>query len=173
MIAILIAFVYQETRSALLLRASREDEAAAEAAGVHIVRHRLIAFVVSGLLSGIAGVLLAHFLGTVRVETFYLDLTFLIVAMLVIGGMRSLTGAVAGALIIAALKELLRQAEIGVAVGSTVVAAPAGLGDAALALLMLAIILFRPKGIAGGRELFGRSVEARMVADGEVDPLRR
>jgi branched-chain amino acid transport system permease protein len=93
--------------------------------------------------------------------------------MLVIGGMRSLTGAVAGALIIAALKELLRQAEIGVAVGSTVVAAPAGLGDAALALLMLAIILFRPKGIAGGRELFGRSVEARMVADGEVDPLRR
>ena len=85
--AIVIAFAYQETRSALLLRASREDEAAAEAAGIHIVRHRLIAFVICAFLSGVAGVLLAHFLGTVRVETFYLDLTFLIVAMLVIGGL--------------------------------------------------------------------------------------
>ena len=121
--------------------------------------HRLLAFVISGFLSGIAGVLLAHFLGTVRVETFYLDLTFLIVAMLVIGGMRSLTGAVAGAIVIAALTELLRQAEVGVDLGGTTIAAPAGLGDAILALMMLLIILFRPKGIAGGREIswpFGR-----------------
>src|SRR5690349_13964443 len=58
--AIAIAFAYQETRSALLLRASREDETAAEASGIHIVRHRLIAFTISGFLSGIAGVLLAH-----------------------------------------------------------------------------------------------------------------
>jgi branched-chain amino acid transport system permease protein len=151
--AIAIAFIYQETRSALLLRASREDEAAAAASGVHMTRHRLIAFVISGFLSGIAGVLLAHFLGTVRVETFYLDLTFLIVAMLVIGGMGSLTGAVAGALVIAALTEALRLAEVGVDVGGTTVAAPAGLGDALLALIMLLIILFRPKGIAGGREI--------------------
>ena len=57
--------------------------------------------------------LLAHFLGIVRVENFYLDLTFLIVAMLVIGGRGSLTGAVAGALVIAALTEFLRQIEIG------------------------------------------------------------
>jgi branched-chain amino acid transport system permease protein len=151
--AIVIAFVYQESRSALLLRASREDEAASQALGVHIVRHRLTAFVISGFLSGIAGVLLAHLLGTVRVETFYLDLTFLIVAMLVIGGMRSLAGAVAGAVVIAALTELLRQAEIGVTVGATTIAAPAGLGDAILALIMLLIILFRPRGIAGGNEI--------------------
>ncbi len=159
MAAIVIAFIYQESRSALLLRASREDEAAAEALGVHIVRHRLIAFVVSGFLSGIAGVLLAHFLGTVRVETFYLDLTFLVVAMLVIGGMRSLTGAVAGAIVIAALTELLRQVEIGFSIGGVTIAAPPGLGDAILALIMLLIILFRPKGIAGGKEItwpFGR-----------------
>ena len=88
-----------------------------------------------------------------RVETFYLDLTFLIIAMLVIGGMRSLTGAVAGAIVITLLTELLRQAEVGVTVGTTTIAAPAGLGDAVLALLMLLIILFRPKGIAGGREI--------------------
>jgi branched-chain amino acid transport system permease protein len=158
--AIVIAFVYQETRSALLLRASREDEAAALASGVNVVRHRLIAFIISGFLSGIAGVLLGHFLGIIRVENFYLDLTFLIVAMLIIGGRGSLTGAVAGAVVIAVLTELLRQAEIGVPIGHVTIAAPPGVGDVILALIMLLIILFRPNGIAGGRELswpFGRS----------------
>ncbi|TPJ74024.1 branched-chain amino acid ABC transporter permease [Mesorhizobium sp. B2-7-1] len=151
--AIVIAFLHQESRSGLLLRASREDEVAAVASGVHMVLHRLMAFVVSAFLSGISGVLLAHFLGTVRVETFYLDLTFLIMAMLVIGGMRSLTGAVAGAIVITALTELMRQAEVGVTIGTTTLAAPGGLGDVLLALLMLLIILFRPDGIAGGREI--------------------
>ena len=158
--AIVIAFVYQEMRSALLLRASREDEAAAQASGVNVVRHRLIAFVISAFLSGIAGVLLAHFLGIVRVENFYLDLTFLIVAMLIIGGRGSLTGAVFGALVIAVLTELLRQIEIGVPVGNMTIAAPPGVGDVILALVMLLIILFRPNGIAGGRELtwpFGKN----------------
>ncbi len=151
--ALVIAFVYQETRSALLLRASREDEAAAQAAGINVVLHRLIAFVISAFLSGIAGVLLAHFLGIVRVENFYLDLTFLIVAMLIIGGRGSLTGAIAGAVVIAVLTELLRQVEVGFHIGGFLVAAPPGLGDVILALVMLLIILFRPAGIAGGREL--------------------
>jgi branched-chain amino acid transport system permease protein len=157
--ALSIAFAYQETRSALLLRASREDEAAAQATGVNVVLHRLRAFVVSAFLSGIAGVLLGHFLGIVRVENFYLDLTFLIVAMLLIGGRGSLTGAVAGTIVIALLTEGLREAEIGIQIGATNIAAPAGTGDVILALLMLVIILFRPDGIAGGRELtwpFGR-----------------
>lgn len=153
-IAIAVAFLHQESRSGLLLRATREDEAAAAASGVHMVLHRLLAFVLSAFLSGIAGVLLVHFLGTARIETFYLDLTFLIIAMLVVGGMRSLTGAVAGAIVITLLTELLRQAEVGVSVAGTKLAVPGGLGDVLLALLMLLIILFRPKGIAGGREVF-------------------
>jgi branched-chain amino acid transport system permease protein len=151
--ALVIAFAYQETRSALLLRASREDEAAAQASGVNVVLHRLRAFVISAFLSGIAGVLLGHFLGIVRVENFYLDLTFLIVAMLLIGGRGSLTGAVAGTIVIALLTEGLREAEIGFHIGAANIAAPAGTGDVILALLMLLIILFRPNGIAGGREL--------------------
>jgi len=151
--AMAIAFIYQETRSALLLRASREDETAAQAAGINVVAHRLIAFVISAFLSGIAGVLLGHFLGIVRVENFYLDLTFLIVAMLIIGGRGSLTGAVAGAVVIAMLTEALRQIEIGFQVGHATIAAPAGVGDVILALIMLLIILFRPAGIAGGREI--------------------
>jgi branched-chain amino acid transport system permease protein len=176
LVAIAAAFAYQETRSGLMLRASREDEVAAEAGGIDVHRQRLYAFVLSAFFSGIAGVLYGHFLGVLRVETFYLDMTFLVVAMLVIGGMRSLAGAVLGALVISTLTELLRLLEAGVPVGGVTVAAPAGLGDAILALAMLLIILFRPQGIAAGRELtwpFARRVrrqaaETDNVSEGET-----
>lgn len=153
MVAIAIAFAHQESRVGLMLRASREDEVAAKASGVDVVRQRWIAFVLGAFVSGVSGALFAHFLGALRVETYYLDLTFLVIAMLVIGGTGSLTGAVAGALTISALSEGLRQVEIGATISGVHVAAPAGLGDSVLALLMLVIILVRPKGMAGGREL--------------------
>ncbi len=154
-VALVVAYAYQESRSALALRASREDEAAARATGVHVRRERLVAFVLSAVLSGIAGALLGHLAGTLRADSFYIDLTFLIVAMLVIGGMRSLTGAVLGTLSIALVTELLRLAEAGVPVAGTLLRAPAGLGDALLALAMLLVLLFRPSGLSGGRELGG------------------
>ncbi|MBO0754781.1 MAG: branched-chain amino acid ABC transporter permease, partial [Bradyrhizobiaceae bacterium] len=73
--------------------------------------------------------------------------------MLIIGGRGSLTGAVAGTIVVAVITELLRQAEIGITIGKTTIGAPPGLGDVILALIMLLIILFRPNGLAGGREL--------------------
>ena len=155
MVAIAVAFVYQETRGALALRGSREDEVAARGSGVRIVRERLAAFVVSGFVTGIAGVLYGHFLGTLRVESFYLDLTFLLVTMLVVGGMRSLAGAVIGAIGISILTELLRLVEVGFVLPGTSwsIATPPGLGDVALAAAMLLIILFRPQGLTGGHEI--------------------
>lgn len=153
--AIVVAFAYQETRFALALRASREDEVAARATGVRIVRERLVAFVLGAFVAGIAGSLYAHFMGTLRVENFYLDPTFLYVSMLVIGGTRSLSGAVIGVVSISILTELLRLVEVGFTLagtGWTLAAAP-GLGDVVLAAIMLLIILFRPQGITGGREI--------------------
>ena len=50
--ALIVAFVYQESRSAILLRASREDEVAARATGVQVVRERLVAFVLGALSLG-------------------------------------------------------------------------------------------------------------------------
>jgi branched-chain amino acid transport system permease protein len=69
--------------------------------------------------------------------------------------MRSLTGAVVGTLGIAALTELLRLLEVGFTVPGLdlrLATAP-GLGDVVLAALMLVIILFRPQGVTGGREV--------------------
>lgn len=151
--AIVVAFVYQETRWALALRATREDEVAARASGLRPASLRLIAFVLSAFVSGVAGALYAHFLGTLRVESFYFDMTFLLLTMLVVGGQRSLTGAVVGTFVISLLTELLRLMEVGVPMGDRTLAAPAGFGDVILAAVMLAILVFRPQGITGGREI--------------------
>ncbi|MEM6461395.1 MAG: branched-chain amino acid ABC transporter permease [Pseudomonadota bacterium] len=152
-VAVTIAFVYQETRWALALRATREDEVAARASALLPVPLRLIAFVISAFVSGMAGALYGHFLGTLRVETFYLDSTFLFLTMLVVGGQRSLTGAVVGTFAISLLAELLRLLEVGIPMGPVALSAPAGLGDVVLAGVMLAILVFRPQGITGGREV--------------------
>jgi branched-chain amino acid transport system permease protein len=154
--AVAVAFLFQETRWALALRASREDEVAARACGIRISALRLTAFVLGAFLCGMAGALYAHFQGTLRVENYYLDLTFLYVTMLVVGGMRSLTGAVLGTLVISVLSEVLRLLESAVsgpgaaADGSWSVA---GLGDVVLAGLMLLILILRPHGLSGGREI--------------------
>ncbi len=148
-----VAFAYQETRWALALRATREDEVAARASGLRPVPLRLIAFVLSAFVSGVAGALYGHFLGTLRVESFYLDSTFLFLTMLVVGGQRSLTGAFVGTFAISLLTEGLRLLEVGVPLGGGTLSAPAGLGDVVLAAVMLAILVFRPQGITGGREI--------------------
>ena len=155
--AIALAFIYQETRWALALRASREDAVAAQACGIRVAALRLGAFVLGAFVCGVAGALYGHFLGTLRVESFYLDPTFLLVTMLVVGGMRSLTGAVVGCLVISLLAELLRLVEVGVPLPGTGVrlAAAPGFGDVVLAALMLLILIFRPNGITGGREVLG------------------
>ncbi|WP_127115821.1 branched-chain amino acid ABC transporter permease [Shimia sediminis] len=151
--AIVIAFIYQESRGALMLRASREDPVAAAASGIRITRHRWIAFVLSAFVTGIAGALFAHLQGTVRIESFYLSLTFLLLAMLIVGGSQSLAGAVMGALALSLLGEILRQLERGVPILQFDLKIPGGLGDIVMALCLLLILMFRPLGLAGGREL--------------------
>ncbi len=98
LIVIAVAFAYQRSRLGRLLRASREDAAAARGVGVSVHRQRLWAFTVSGALAGFAGGLLVHMLGSITTEQVYLELTFLTLAMLVVGGLTSLFGAVLGAL---------------------------------------------------------------------------
>src|SRR4029453_2365267 len=98
-IAIAVAWLYQLSPLGRLVRASREDAAVAQAGGVSVHRQRLWAFTLSGALWGFAGGLLVHQLGTITAEGVYLDLTFLTLAMLVVGGVGSLLGAVVGALL--------------------------------------------------------------------------
>jgi branched-chain amino acid transport system permease protein len=151
--AVAIAWLYAISRSGLALRAARDEAIAAQASGVHIERERTIAFVLSAFVCGAAGVLYAHFLGIVTPDAFFLTTTFVALSMLVVGGINSLSGAVLGVVAISAIIQALRWMERGVAVGDTTLAIPAGSQEIAIGIVMIVILIFRPAGIMGNREL--------------------
>jgi branched-chain amino acid transport system permease protein len=150
-VAIAVAYAYQRSRFGRMLRATREDPAAARAAGISIYRQRLIAFSLSGALAGLAGGLYVHQLGLIAPDLTYLDLTFVTLAMLVFGGVASLWGAVLGALAISALNSFLGDAENTVHIGFRLTL-PAGTRLVTIGAVMALVIILRPSGLTGGRE---------------------
>ena len=151
LVAVLIAFVYARSRFGRLLRATREDAAAARAIGASIHVQRLIAFTLSGVLAGLAGGLYVHLL-PIQTESVYLDLTFITLAMLVVGGASSLFGAVVGALSVSALDSYLAVAENGSSFLGWHIDLPTGTREIVVGVLMAAVLILKPSGITGGRE---------------------
>jgi branched-chain amino acid transport system permease protein len=114
-------------------------------------RQRLWAFALSGALSGFAGALYVHQIGSLTADQLYLELTFLSLAMLVVGGATSLWGAVLGALAISGLDSFLGQAESGVNLGFGI-DLPTGTRLVVVSGAMALVLILRPSGITGGRE---------------------
>jgi branched-chain amino acid transport system permease protein len=152
-ISILVAYAFQRSRVGLMLRASREDAIAASASSVHVLRVRLWAWLLSAMIVGAGGYLYANFIGVISIEAFYLDLTFLTLTMLVVGGIGSLSGAVVGVVVISIISELLRICEKGFAISKFVVGLPLGSQEIVLGIVMILILIMRPNGIMGGREV--------------------
>jgi branched-chain amino acid transport system permease protein len=124
----------------------REDELAAEAMGINTTRYKVLAFVISSALAGMAGVLFGHYTSFLSTNDFQFIRSFEIIIMIVLGGMGSLTGSVLGALVITVLPEFLRKL-------------PGDLSQYRLVVysaLLIIIMLTRPQGILGTRE-FGLS----------------
>lgn len=127
-------------------RAVREDEVAADACGIAPATMKLLAFVVGGALSGLAGALYAHWIGFISPEQFGLMFSFELLMLAFIGGARRLAGAVWGALVIVAVPQaiaVLRDALPGD------FARAAGLETVVFGALIVAVALLRPSGIAG------------------------
>jgi branched-chain amino acid transport system permease protein len=162
-VVVTVAWLYQRSPWGRRLRATREDQAASRAVGVSVIRERLIAFTVSGVLAGLAGGLYVHLLGSITTEQVYLDLTFLTLAMLVVGGVGSLWGAVVGGLLISLIDTLLFEFEKGVSMAGLDVSTPRGFRLIALALVMTLFVSMRPDGLVGGREFswFPRQARTR------------
>lgn len=97
------------TRVGLFLRAIREDEHAAQASGVNTTLHKIIVFVITAGIAALAGIYYGHFVGILSPNMVILPEMGLVIAMAVIGGIESLPGAVAGAVIVYALSEILRD----------------------------------------------------------------
>jgi branched-chain amino acid transport system permease protein len=151
LLVIVAAFAYQRSRLGRQLRATREDPAAARAVGVSIYRQRLWAFGLSGFLIGFAGGLYIHFI-PINVDAVYLDLTFITLAMLVIGGTTSLWGAVVGALFVSALDSVLAEMEAGMTLFGRTIDIPDGSRIVVVSAIMALVLILRPSGLTGGRE---------------------
>jgi branched-chain amino acid transport system permease protein len=144
------------------MMAARDDEAAARALGVDVIRSRLLAFCLSAFLTGVAGSLWAHFITSFSPKSFYFTQAFSVITMLVIGGMGSVSGSVVGVVLVTILSELLRNGERGMQIGGLTIPPIYGASQVVMAVLFVLIIVFRPSGIMGGREIDPRTLARRL-----------
>jgi branched-chain amino acid transport system permease protein len=119
--------------------AIREDEIAAEIMGIHIRKMKMIAFMLSSGLAGVAGGILAHVLGYINPGSFTIMKSTEAMVMVYLGGMGSLSGSVLSAVLFTLLLEVLRPLELFKWV--------------IVPLLLFFLMLFRPEGLLGHREL--------------------
>lgn len=110
-ICLLLMYWLANSRVGLFLRAIREDEVAAAARGVDVVRYKVLVFVVTSAMIGLVGTFFAHYTLILTPGILVLSQTGLVIAMAIIGGVESLIAAAIGGIIIQVGLELLREFE--------------------------------------------------------------
>ncbi len=126
--------------------AIREDEIAAEALGVPTTRYKVAAFVIAAFFAGVAGALFSHYT-YLHTNSFTFMKSIEVIVMVVLGGMGSLTGSILGATLLTALPEALRFASADRLI--------------IYSFLLIVLMVARPQGILGRREIDLRSFRPR------------
>jgi branched-chain amino acid transport system permease protein len=146
-VSVIICHRLELSRIGRAWMAIREDETAAKSMGINSRNLKLLAFGMGATFGGVSGAMFAAFQGFISPESFSLMESVMIVAMVVLGGIGHLPGVILGAVLLAALPELLRY------VASPLQAMTDGRLDAAIlrqlliALAMISIMLLRPNGL--------------------------
>jgi len=146
-ISVVICYRLERSRIGRAWMAIREDETAAKAMGIDTRNLKLMAFGMGATFGGVAGAMFAAFQGFVSPESFTLQESILIVAMVVLGGIGHIPGVIMGALLLSALPEVLRY------VTAPLQAMTDGRLDAPIlrqllvALAMIGVMLLRPRGL--------------------------
>ncbi|MBH9575764.1 branched-chain amino acid ABC transporter permease [Inhella proteolytica] len=146
-VSVLICYRLENSRIGRAWMAIREDEIAAKAMGINTRNLKLLAFGMGATFGGVAGAMFAGFQGFVSPESFSLQESVLIVAMVVLGGMGHLPGVILGALLLAALPEVLRYVAGDIQQMTDGRIDAAILRQALVALAMIVIMLMRPRGL--------------------------
>ena len=158
--AIIVARLFRDSVPGLKLRAARDDAIAAGSNGIGIRGERLLAWVLSAGVVALAGVALGHFLGAFSPKKFYFVDTFALLAMLIVGGMSTVTGAVVGATVITLATEVLRRLEGGVEILGVQLPEVFGLTQIGIGLIILLVMFKRGGGLAGADEWDERLLDA-------------
>jgi len=153
LLTIFIAYAFKESSLGLKLRASRDDRYAASSIGIDIIRVRWLAFILSAFIAGFGGGLFAHFITSFSPYAFYLTETFSMLAMLVVGGPGGVSGAVIGTVVVTLVREGLRYIENSANINQTFPFPVVGFTEVFLATALILILILRPSGILGGREV--------------------
>ena len=146
-VSVIICHRLQNSRIGRAWMAIREDEIAARAMGINTRNLKLLAFGMGATFGGVSGAMFAAFQGFVSPESFSLMESIMIVAMVVLGGIGHLPGVILGALLLAALPEVLRH------VAGPLQAMTDGRLDSSIlrqlliALAMISVMLLRPRGL--------------------------
>ena len=151
------------TKLGRAFHAVRSDESVAASYGVDVARHKLIAFVISGGMAGLAGAMYGHLYTFVNNETFGYAYSLLLVVIVVVGGLGSRTGVVVSAFAYALLPQLIERL-----VGTEQI----GWAPAVGALLLMVTVAVNPGGIAQAlkdreehKEIRRRRTETDVVGD--------
>ncbi|NDG57580.1 MAG: branched-chain amino acid ABC transporter permease, partial [Betaproteobacteria bacterium] len=149
-LSVLLCYRLEHSRIGRAWMAIREDELAARAMGINTRDMKLLAFALGASFGGVAGAMFAAFQGFVSPESFSLMESIMVVAMVVLGGIGHLPGVILGALLLAALPEVLRYiaGDIQNLTGGRIDAAI--LRQLLIALAMIGIMLLRPQGLWPG-----------------------
>lgn len=129
--------------------ALRANEAVAEALGIDVARYKLLAFVISSSMTSVAGALFAYYRGFVSVEAFSLYVSIQYIAMIIIGGMGSLRGALLGAAFVVLMPYAIETAALKLPGSSQYVGSVFALIYASFGLVMIGFLMFEPRGLIG------------------------
>ena len=148
-ISVVICYRLERSRIGRAWMAIREDEVAAKAMGINTRNLKLMAFGMGATFGGVSGVLFATFQSFISPESFSLQESIMVVAMVVLGGIGHIPGVILGALLLAGLPEVLRwvSGELDLQRLTDGRVDAAILRQLLIALAMIAIMLARPRGL--------------------------
>lgn len=138
------------------LMAIRENEIAAEVIGINLTYHKVMSFTISAFFAGVAGGLFACLLTAINPKAFMFVMTFNILAVVVLGGLGSITGTVIAAFLYNFFLEYLRPIEAGFNLGPIHFPPIPGFRMVAFSVLLLVLILYKQRGLMGGLEFSWR-----------------
>lgn len=146
-LAIAVTYRISHSRAGLAFRALAGNEDAAQSLGIDVARFKLVAFAISAVFASIGGSMLAHYVTYISPEVFGLYMVILVFTMLFVGGISTTLGPLIGAVIITIFPELLRRFHSA--------------RELLYGLVLLLILLFAPRGVAGIAAVLSRLFKRR------------
>lgn len=156
-VAVVLSWNIVNSRQGRNMVAVREEELAAQMAGINVLKTKMVALVVSAILAGVAGGLMANFIGFIAPKSFNMVKSTDLTIIVIFGGLGSISGSIIGAFLLTALPEIFRA-----------------FSDWRLVFYGLAVVVImvgRPQGLLGGVELTPTGIR-RVLAERRANALR-